>query len=248
VLYPIYKTQIIQMRFFHVRSHKVVFGITPKAGSTHVKYIIHYLLTGLRNAHPHEIYNDDFALDVTSNEDFRDHTLILFLRDPYARFVSAVLDKYKPGGEFRHLWDLYHTEAPTVYSILRDVSTREPSIDINHFAPQYDTDTVIMCRQFPHNYIFHFDIARIDYIKVAKLFNNPIDNADEWNKVIVHKWGHEHSHCTFVTDVLCMTPIDELDKNVGFEVKQFYDSKMKLLFTSVYEDDVKYYASTLSIA
>lgn len=222
------------MKFFHVPELKIVFGVSPKAGSTHVKYLMEFFRSGMREPYPHKIFDDERNALGAELPEFPNHFLFIFLREPRARLLSGFLDKYSREGEFRAHWHWYHEEPPTFAAFVSAVAAGCPAVDTNHFAPQWDADAERVRGCFSAECTRVFDIARIDYGALLRFFGRP--HTSEWEDVIQHKWGHEHVGQRRLGGFLGSTPIDLL-VGIRVDLAQFYDAETSSAAKSIYTND-----------
>ena len=90
---------LYNMRFIVDEENKVILGWSAKCGCSHVKKMFRFL----QNGKIHNPIHTDLDMNSLPDE-IENYTTIIVGRNPYKRLVSGFLDKYKPGGEYRHLW------------------------------------------------------------------------------------------------------------------------------------------------
>ena len=96
-----YKLFVILYIMFFLKDdkNKVVFGWSAKCGCSHIKMIYKYLSKNNINFHTRH-RRTMFRLGFIDDN----YTIILFIRNPFIRLVSAYLEKYRINGQLRHLW------------------------------------------------------------------------------------------------------------------------------------------------
>lgn len=215
--------------FFLVDTNKkIIFGWSAKCGCSHIKNIYWFLQTGnLEN--PIHTEKDLNALP----HDIKNYTTLIFTRNPYKRIVSGFLDKYKKGGEFRHL--LTDSESYLSFSQFVDklVNCDWKIIDRHHFTPQ--TTEKFNKKIFLSKTIKFYDIGNIDYEYIEKLYNKKIPEC-----VINKKQGHERILCTTKKDcydkyVYDLNVDDYNDYNV--DIKYFYNEEIRKKVFNFYVND-----------
>ena len=209
-------------------NNKIIFGWSAKCGCCHIKNIFWFLQTDklINNIHTEK---DDNELP----KDIENYITIIFIRNPYKRIVSGFLDKYKKNGQYRHLWK----EPVLSFSKFVDklINYDWKTIEKHHFTPQTTEkfDKKILLSKI----IKFFDIGKIDYEYIEKLYNKKIPKC-----VINKKQGHErlfnknlneeNYYNNYVYDL-------HIDKYINYKIntKYFYNEDIKEKVFNFYIND-----------
>ena len=154
------------MFFLIDKKNKIAFGYSAKCGCSHIKKIYWYLMTNDEN-HPIHIKGE---YDSMPN-DYQDYTFIVIVRNPYKRIVSGFLDKYKPHGQFRHLWQNKSLSFENFVNTLIKGEFKE--INKHHFTPQ-TTEKFNYEKLLKSKKLVVYDISKIDYSFIEKLYKKKI--------------------------------------------------------------------------
>ena len=153
------------MHFLVDTNKKIIFGWSAKCGCSHVKHIFWFLQTdNLEN-----LIHTEKDINELPN-DIENYTTIIFIRNPYERIISEFLDKYRKGGEYRHLWENSFLSFSQFVDKL--ISNDWNTIDFHHFTPQTTEsfDKKILISKI----IKFYDIGKIDYKYLKQLYNKKI--------------------------------------------------------------------------
>ena len=153
------------MHFLVDTNKKIIFGWSAKCGCSHVKHIFWFLQTdNLEN-----LIHTEKDINELPN-DIENYTTIIFIRNPYERIISGFLDKYRKGGEYRHLWENSFLSFSQFVDKL--ISNDWNTIDFHHFTPQTTEsfDKKILLSKI----IKFYDIGKIDYKYLKQLYNKKI--------------------------------------------------------------------------
>lgn len=219
------------MLFLVDNINKVIFGWSAKCGCSLVKRIFRYLYGTSTNDQEfidvvnNHIFSKDFAI---LPDDIENYTTIIISRNPYKRIVSGFLDKYKMGGEFRHLWKYnYITFSIFVNELIKN---NWNVIEYHHFTPQTSEDFNNII--FKSKCIKFYDIANIDYKFIENLYNLTIPE-----RALQKKEGHERSQydVTVNKPIYNSFMITYLNSNV--DLKYFYNAELKQKIFNFYKND-----------
>jgi hypothetical protein len=209
--------------FFLVDTNKkIIFGWSAKCGCCHIKYIFSFLAIN--------------CLDTNKlPDDIENYTTIIFIRNPYKRIISGFLEKYKKNGPFRYLWkDPLLTFSQFVNRLIKyDWEV----IEHHHFTPQTteDFDERILLSKI----IKFYDISKIDYEYIEKLYNQKIPEY-----IINKKFGHERLSCINLENcynnyVYDLDIDDYIDYNIN--IKYFYNEDIRKKVFNFYIKDFTFF-------
>lgn len=210
--------------------NKIIFGWSAKCACTYIINMYWYLRTNnIENTIHTKIDVNDLPSDI------KNYTTIIFIRNPYKRVVSGFLDKYKKNGQYRYMW-----KYPTVkFSEFVDALINKDwnMVDCYHFTPQ--TGGHFNERILNSKVIKFFDIEKIDYSYIEKIYNKNIPESVKNKKT-------NHHRCFYVKeDKICDKyvydlNIDEiLDWNI--DVKYFYNEDIKNKIFEFYKNDFMFF-------
>lgn len=209
---------------------QIIFGWSAKCGCSHIMNIYWFLQTGNLNNPIHTI-NDDNNLP----DDITNYTTLIFSRNPYKRIVSGFLDKYKPNGQYRHLWK----NSSLTFSQFVDkvINYDWETIDKHHFNSQTTEkfDNKILLSKI----IKFYNISNIDYEYIEQLYNKKIPEY-----VMNKKEGHERHLCTNTNDfydkyVYNLNICEYIDYNIN--IKYFYNEELKKKVFDFYIKDFNFF-------
>jgi hypothetical protein len=217
--------------FFSVdTNNKIIIGWSAKCGCSHIKNIYWFLQT---NDVKNTIHT---SKDVNKlPNDIENYVTLIICRNPYIRIVSGFLDKYKPNGQYRHLYE----NSFISFSQFVDEVIKEnwKVVDKHHFTPQTTEhfDKKILLSKT----IKLYDISKIDYEYIEELYNKKIPEC-----VINKKEGHERklnikedtSYDKYVYDL----NIDEYIK-YKVDIKYFYNEEIKEKVFTFYIEDFNFF-------
>jgi hypothetical protein len=201
--------------------NKIIFGWSAKCGFSHIINIYRFLRDNSIDIRTNNIVN------ILPN-DIENYTTIIITRNPYKRIISGFLDKYRIGGQYRHLWKY----DDITFSIFVDelVKNNWAIIDHHHFTPQTTEgfDMKILnskCLKF-------YDIEKIDYNYIENLYNTIIPES-----VLHKKEGHERGNYNISIDkyVYDLNMDEYLYYNV--DIKYFYNEELKNKIFEFYKND-----------
>ena len=211
------------MYFLVDSSRKILFGWSAKCGCSHIKRIFYFLKNKKENAviHGHKDYNK-------LPSDIENYTTIIISRSPYERIVSGFLDKYKPGGSFRHLWK--HDTITFANFVEETIKGDWNMVEKHHFTPQ--TSEEFNANIMLSKCIKCYDIKNIDYNYIEELYNVKIPET-----ILHKKEGHERKNYSKFIDhhVFDLDMTDYYDFNVN--LKYFYNEELKNNVYNLYKND-----------
>ena len=162
--------------------------------------------------------------------DIENYKTVIFIRNPYKRIVSGLLDKYKKTTQYRNIWNKKY-ETITFSQFVNEIITYKFNlIDIHHFEPQ--TDARYSLRIFKSKTIQFFDIEHIDYTYLEELYNKKIPDD-----ILIKKFGHERNSTINMNKII---NYDVYDLNIdeimdcNIDIKYFYNEDIK---NKIYEND-----------
>jgi hypothetical protein len=211
--------------------NKIIFGWSPKCGCSHIKRLFLYLTS---NKTSQEIINmsSNSVHSHCSNplpNDIENYKTIIVCRNPYKRLVSGFLDKYKPTGQFRHLWKY---KFMTFDLFVKELIKKSDMIEKHHFSPQ--TGGCFNSKILKSQELKIYDIGDIDYKYIEGIYKKEIPE-----KLLNKKEGHERSFKNFNNNINHKVHhklmITYLNSNV--ETKQFYNDDLMKKVYKFYEKD-----------
>ena len=217
--------------FFLIDTNKnIIFGWSAKCGCSHIKNIFWFLQTNN--------YNNKIHTPKENNKlpnDIENYITIIFTRNPYKRIISGFLDKYKPNGQFRHLWkDSFLSFSQFVDKL---INNHWEIIERHHFTPQTteNFDKKILLSKI----IKFYDIGSIEYEYIEQLYNTKIPEY-----IMNKKQGHERNLQIKVKDcydkyVYDLNIDDYIDYNV--DIKYFYNEKIRQNVFNFYIEDFNFF-------
>ena len=212
--------------------NKVIFGWSAKCGCSHIKNLFYFFI------------DDNIDNKIHTNRDvcnlpinLTDYTVILFIRNPYKRIVSGFLDKYQKNGEFRNRWK--NKNIPITFNNfvneLCSINNNFTIVDKHHFTQQ-------LSEHFNKNILFHknkiiYDIEKIDYSNLEKLFNKKIPE-----EVLNFKGNHIYSGGVDVNYSVYDFPIDTIiEKQLKPQINFFFNKEIKNKIDNFYKIDFVFF-------
>jgi len=207
--------------------NKIIFGWNAKCGCSHVKTIFYFFENN--NANRIHIPKEYIAI---LPDDIENYKTVIFIRNPYKRIISGMLDKYKKNGQYRNKW--FKNETITFSKFVNEVIKNNYNvIDYHHFQQQ--TSEKYSKNIFKSKTIKFFDIEHIDYTYLEELYNKKIPY-----NILTKKFGHERSKVVdvnkIITNPVYDSNIDEiLDCNI--DIQYFYNEDIKNKIYQHYKND-----------
>ena len=214
------------MLFLIDNKNKIIFGWSAKCGCSHIKRIFSFLCgISTNNSDIHKISQ---VCNTILPDDIENYTTIIISRNPYKRIISGFLDKYKIGGEFRHLWKYNYI---TFSMFVKELTKNNwEVIQEHHFTPQTSEsfDTKILNSKCINCY----DIENIDYKYIEKLYNTTIPES-----ILQQKQGHERGKYDITINkyVYDLYMITYINRNV--DMKYFYNEELIQKVFEFYKKD-----------
>lgn len=214
------------MLFSVDNNKKIIFGWSAKCGCSHVKTIYWFLQTNNTTNVIHTSKDSNKLPD-----DIENYTTLIFIRNPYKRIVSGFLDKYRIGGQYRHLWK----HSTILFSQFVDelVKHNWNMIDNHHFTPQ--TTEKFDVKILKSKSIKFYDIENIDYSYIENLYNQKIPEC-----IINKTFGHERFNVIIKAETLNNYVYDlNIDEYINFNIniKYFYNEELKHKIFEFYKND-----------
>lgn len=214
------------MYFLVDEKRKIIFGWSAKCGCSHVKRIFYYLQGEGINYKIHT--GRDYSIHIPM--DIENYTTLLFIRNPYKRIVSGFLDKYRKGGQCRHLWKNSNLSFSNFVSKLGYTNI----VDYHHFTPQ--TTERFNKKILLSKNIKFYDIENIDYKYIETLFNKKIPSS-----VINWKLGHERQEKEKkINNYVYNLNIDDY-YNYNVDIKYFFNEEIKEKVYNFYINDFNFF-------
>jgi hypothetical protein len=216
------------MHYLIDNEKKIIFGWSAKCGCSHIKNIFYFLQNDKTDnlIHTNKDYNNTLPNDIEK------YTTIIICRNPYKRIVSGFLDKYRIGGEFRHLWK-YNTVtfSKFVYELEKN---NYRMVEKHHFTPQ--TSENFNIKMLKSKSIKFYDIENIDYNYIENLYNKKIPE-----EVLKKNFGNERGKYTTTIDkyVYDLPMIMYYNSNVNF--KYFYNENLRNRILKFYKNDFAFF-------
>jgi hypothetical protein len=210
---------------------KIIFGWSAKCGCSHIKNLFYFFV------------DDNIDNKIHRNRDvcrlpnkLCEYTIILFIRNPYKRIVSGFLDKYKKNGEFRNKWK---KQVPLTFNnFVNELCSPNHNfkiIDKHHFTPQLSEHFNQNIYNNKNNIIY--DIEKIDYSNLEKLFNKKIPN-----EVLNFKGTHTFRGQIDVNYNVYDLPIDTIiEQNLKPKTNYFYNDEIKEKIARFYQIDLFFF-------
>lgn len=179
------------------KDKKAVFGFSPKAGCSHLKTLLCYLMLNtpektiqsFRQGESHKHLGKggvDRVYDPTKYISNTSETIdvLIFTRHPFNRLVSGFVDKYGTNGQCRPTWPK-HVKL-NLSNFVKEIKKKNWSVvNQRHFEPQsvgYKDFT-----QFENVNLKIFDICNVAYEYISGIYNKTIPDG-----VMNHTQGHEN--------------------------------------------------------
>jgi hypothetical protein len=168
-------------------------------------------------------------------DNISDYIFIIIIRNPFKRLISGFLEKYKLGGQFRHLW---HNDMPALtFSNFLEEKNRDnyEVIDHHHFSKQ--TDDWFIDDILSHKNTIIYDIENIDYEYIGSLYNKTIPP-----NVIQFHGNHINKNTEPFNDFVYDLELDTYsDKKITIE--HFYNDSLKDKLIQTYKKDFEFFES-----
>lgn len=242
------------MYFLNNRKKKIVFGWNAKCACNHVKIIFNYYSDN-RRLHPHGAIHSGTQNPLPPNHDH--YKIVMFIRDPFRRLVSAYIEKYckreankdyallpyEKKRTFRKFVDEFYKQ---FNEYKKQGHSRFQSINYHHFAPQLDRPYK------PCNVEKMFDIRGIDYNYLNKLFNKEIPNEIIERKALHYvdykdtkKYVYDTDYPEYVsTNWKKDNTANDWSKQKNDNVptyEYFYDEDIKNKVAEIYKQDLDFF-------
>ena len=198
------------------KKNKIVFGCSPKVGSSHIKIIYAYLcmrlsedkILKLKSGEIHGLVRDQILgyLPKEIIQGVQNYNFIFITRNPYERLISGIFDKYtgtnKGDGEFRSMWP--ENISLTFRRFISALIVEDWDIvEKDHFSPQSESfnqkylnsNLNVFDLIKSRSKLKIFDIKKIDYNFIENLYNKKLPIS-----ILKKKQGHEsslHEHNSF---------------------------------------------------
>jgi hypothetical protein len=216
--------------FFLVNENKkIIFGWSAKAGCSHVKNLFYFLQNGtiINTIHTNK---DVCKLPLNLN----DYIVILFIRNPYKRLVSGFLDKYKLNGELRYKWT--KNISLTFINFVNELITgKYIMIDKHHFTPQLSEQFNL--KIIKHSKLFIFDIEKINYEFLEKLYNIKIPD-----EVLNFRGDNIYKATNIVNYNMSNINIDKIiEDSLKISYDKFYTKEIKEKIYNFYKLDFVFF-------
>ena len=212
--------------------NKIIFGWSAKCGCSHIKHLFNFLSNNKENVN--NIHKNINVYRVLPNN-IENYITIIISRNPYKRIVSGFLDKYKLGGEFRHLWKYNYITFSMFVNEL--VKKNWKMIENHHFTPQ--TSEGFDIKILKSKCIKCFDIENIDYKYIENLYNRTIPEH-----ILQKKEGHERVQ-NIKDDTILGQPLYDLYMitylNKKVELRYFYNEDLKRKVFNFYKNDFTFF-------
>lgn len=211
------------MYFLINHQRKVIFGWSAKCGCSFIKRYFYQL----NNIDDEKLIDIHIGSHGVLNFDHSTYKIIIFVRNPYKRLVSAFLDKYAKKKYTINIKNL------TFEKFINEIDRNGLKyIEKHHFPPQFS-------EAFKGNINLHrvYDIKNIDYAYINSLFGKNLDvtkisRADN-NDNHQTKYDYEKNYIAY------NIPIDHLnDMSEKPNYKCFYNKDIKSKVDKFYAVDV----------
>lgn len=217
------------MYFCPFAKEKILFGWSAKSGCTHVKYI-YWFLRGKQFKSPDDVHTKQTYR--TFLPAFKDYKVILFVRNPYKRVVSAF--QYHYGFSKRRLRKNMVSVPKTFKNFCEVLDVHGlDGVNTHHFAPQFReawVPTIVPTKIF--------DIEAIDYAWLEDLFGKSI--PQEVREV---RGSHTHRPTKEPKDEIAYSKPYEVTKDIRYPINAFYNEKLKATIDRIYGIDFSYLKS-----
>jgi hypothetical protein len=169
------------MFFLVDEKKKICFGWSAKCGCSFIKKMFFYL-TNI-NQEPYCVkHNNRIHCPCTYGSlpnDYENYLIFIFVRNPYDRIISGMLDKYQTNNKyieyFMNKWNNGTNYQDITFEIfVNDLITNNfKNIENHHFTNQFSeewNDNLLT-----HNNIYFYDIKKINYSFIESLYDKKIN-------------------------------------------------------------------------
>ena len=219
--------------------NKICFWWSPKSGCTFVKKLYCFLTSAFQYTN-----KQSDLTDVIDNIDQYVH--ILFVRNPYKRFVSGFLDCYVNNNKF-----LPFKENMTFVDVINDMVVNGiDNVDPIHFDYQSHTRNVENITSSEVSFYKIYDIEQMtfdDFTFINNLFPDSLDLTENTIKSLRLSWHngkHEirNKNVSDVSDVskLTINELKNLPVNPSYN-KFFLDDSLKENIRKIYFKDYEFF-------
>lgn len=219
--------------YFLINHHKkVIFGWSAKCGCSFIKRYFYQL----NNIDDEKLIDIHIGSHGVLNFDYSTYKIIIFVRSPYKRLVSAFLDKYAKKKYTINIKNL------TFEKFVNEIDRNGLKyIEKHHFPPQFS-------EAFKGNINLHkvYDIKNIDYVYINSLFGKNLDvtkisradNNDDHQTI----YNYEKNYAAY------NIPIEHLDQmKEKPHYKCFYNKDIKEKVDNFYKIDVNNFKKIFEI-
>lgn len=210
------------MYFLISHEKKVIFGWSAKCACSFIKRYFYQL----NNIDDTKLIDIHYGSHGQLNFDTSNYKILLFVRNPYKRLISAFMDKYVKKKYTINIQNM------TFEMFLNEMAKNGLKyIEKHHFCPQFS-------EAFKTNINIHkvYDINSIDYKYINSLFNKDLDiqkisRADNNDN---HKTKYDYTNNSVAYNI----PIEHLDEMIEKpNYKCFYNKRIKLIVEKLYKVD-----------
>lgn len=223
------------MYFLIDKKRKIIFGWSAKCGCTHLKNIYNYY-NGIKKD-INELHNGTYN---TLPKDYEEYEIIIVIRNPYERIVSGFRDKYLNNNDERIQIKHIKKEDLTFELFVEELYEHKYRyIDKHHFTPQLSEAYIEGLKK--HKKIKYYDIKKIDYNYLNKLYN------DNLPKIYIN-WKGQKDHCTNDSKKRLKKKVYNLKpytiyNSYKIKPKYFYNEEIKSKVEELYKKDFEYFKS-----
>ena len=219
------------MYFLKDSKQKVIFGWSGECECCHIKKIFYYFQNNKTDNDIHlkeEYTKDNFTFD-------KDDYIILFIRNPYERLVSAYLNKYNnPEHTFaRGQWRA--DKKLTFKNFVEELTTNNfQTLNTHHFTPQLSENWTDKIKG--HKNISIFDINKIAYDFIEYLY----DGKKIPNELKLKTNENKDTYQREVDFIAYEADYQRL-KNIKPDYSLFYNKEIKRDVTIFYAKDLVFF-------
>lgn len=218
-------------------NNKIIFCSSPKAGTNHVKRL--YLYYNNIEYDQKTFHSSDIL-----PENIDEYKIILFIRNPYKRFVSGYIEKGIIKNHYNFLNRniltfsdyvnfIYNNKDVLFYTRNKPYLIERQGDLIFHFAPQINNDT----KKLKLDKVF--DIENINYNYFDNIYENKIN--DEVKK---QRGTHNNKYYSDIKEYFYNKPLLEYKDNIKIPTYEyFFNEDLKNKLYEIYKSDFEFFGN-----
>ena len=211
------------MYFLINHQKKIIFGWSAKCACSFIKRYFYQL----NNIDDEKLIDIHYGSHGILNFNHSNYKIIIFVRNPYKRLISAFIDKYAKKKYTINIKNL------TFEKFINEMNKNGLKyIEKHHFSPQFS-------EAFNGNINIHkvYDINNIDYNYINSLFNKKIDisKISRSDNNDNHKTKYNYNE-NYVAYNIPIEHINEMKEKPHY--KCFYNKQIKIKIDKLYQIDI----------